>query len=329
MARFKNFVPQGVIPATLLAFNDDFSINEKETRRHLSFVAATRGISAITINGHASEVHACSFDEQERLLAIAGDEIGDRLPLIGGIYADGSHDAARLAKMHQRGGASALLCFPPNSLGMGGVQKRPEMAFAHFKMIADATDLPLIVFQYANELAYDLDTLVKLAETIPQIKAVKDWSPAQRHERNIRVLQSLPRPVNLLTTNSAWLMSSLSMGANGLLSGAGSVIADLQVALFEAVRNDDFAVAKELSERVWLTSEVFYADPFADMHNRMKEALVSLGRLDRAVVRPPLVKLPQAEIARIAQAMRAAGIERDGATGLGATGLHPTSVAAE
>ncbi len=329
MARFKNFVPQGVIPATLLAFNDDFSIDEKETRRHLSFVAATRGISAITINGHASEVHACSFDEQERLLAIAGDEIGDRLPLIGGIYADGSHEAAKLAKMHQRGGASALLCFPPNSLGMGGVQKRPEMAFAHFKMIADATDLPLIVFQYANELAYDLDTLVKLAETIPQIKAVKDWSPAQRHERNIRVLQSLPRPVNLLTTNSAWLMSSLSMGANGLLSGAGSVIADLQVALFEAVRNDDFAVAKELSERVWRTSEVFYADPFADMHNRMKEALVSLGRLDKAVVRPPLVKLPQAEIARIAQAMRAAGIERDGATGLGATGLHPTSVAAE
>jgi 4-hydroxy-tetrahydrodipicolinate synthase len=324
MPRFKDFVPQGVIPATLLAFNDDFSINEKETRRHLSFVAATRGISAITINGHASEVHACSFEEQERLLAIAGEEIGDRLPLIGGIYADGSHAAAKLAKMHQRGGASALLCFPPNSLGMGGVQKRPEMAFAHFKMIADATDLPLIVFQYASELAYDLDTLVKLAETIPQIKAVKDWSPAQRHERNIRVLQSLPRPVNLLTTNSAWLMGSLSMGANGLLSGAGSVIADLQVALFEAVRNNDYESAKELGRRVWITSEVFYADPFADMHNRMKEALVLLGRQDKAVVRPPLVKISEAEIARIAQALRAAGVERNGASG-----LHPTSVAAE
>jgi 4-hydroxy-tetrahydrodipicolinate synthase len=316
MPRFKNYFPQGVIPATLLAFNEDFSIDEKETRRHLSFVAATRGIGAITINGHASEVHACSFDEQQRLLDIAGDEIGDRLPLIGGVYADGSHEAAKLAKMHERGGASALLCFPPNSLGMGGVQKRPEMAFAHFQTVAAATDLPLIVFQYANELAYDLDTLVKLSETIPAIKAVKDWSPAQRHERNIRVLQGLPRPVNLLTTNSAWLMSSLAMGANGLLSGAGSVIADLQVALFEAVQADDFVLARALGERVWRTSEVFYADPFADMHNRMKEALVSLGRIDKAIVRPPLVKLGSAEIARIAQAMRAAGIERDGAAGL-------------
>jgi 4-hydroxy-tetrahydrodipicolinate synthase len=321
MPRFKNYVPQGVIPATLLAFNDDYSINEKETRRHLSFVAATRGITAITINGHASEVHACSFDEQQRLLAVAADEIGDRLPLIGGIYSDGSHEAAKLAMMHERGGASALLCFPPNSLGMGGVQRRPEMAFAHFQTIAAATDLPLIVFQYANELGYDLDTLVKLTEIVPSIKAVKDWSAAQRHERNIRVLQSLPRPVNLLSTNSAWLMSSLAMGANGLLSGAGSVIADLQVALFEAVRDDDFALAKALAERVWRTTEVFYADPFADMHNRMKEALVSLGRLDKAVVRPPLVKLGNAEIARIADAMRAAGIERNGASGLGRAAL--------
>jgi 4-hydroxy-tetrahydrodipicolinate synthase len=65
------------------------------------------------------------------------------------------------------------------------------------------------------------------------------------------------------------------------------------------------------------------------MHNRMKEALVILGRQDKSVVRPPLVKLSEAEIARIAQAMRAAGIERDGAVGLGASGLHPASVAAE
>ena len=226
MPHFKDFVPQGVIPANLLAFHEDFSINEKETRRHLSFVAATDGITAITINGHASEVHACSFEDQQRLLAMAGDEIGDRMPLIGGIYADGSLEAAKLAKMHERGGASALLCFPPNSFGMGGIQRRPEMAFAHLQTIAAATDLPLIIFQYSNELAYDLDILVKLSEIIPSICAVKDWSPAQRHERNIRVLQNLSRPINVLTTNSAWLMSALSMGAKGLLSGAGSVIAD-------------------------------------------------------------------------------------------------------
>ena len=60
---------------------------------------------------------------------------------------------------------------------------------------------------------------------------------------------------------------------------------------------------------------MFYADPFVDMHNRMKEALVLLGKLPRAVVRPPLVKLERAEIARIRQALIEAGLlDKSGAT---------------
>ncbi len=53
---------------------------------------------------------------------------------------------------------------------------------------------------------------------------------------------------------------------------------------------------------------MFYAEPWADMHNRMKEALVLLGRLPRAVVRPPLVKLGRAEIDRIRAALIEAGL---------------------
>src|SRR5690242_19458470 len=135
MRRFQNYQPKGVIPATLLAFNEDFAINERETRRHLAHVAANRGLSAITVNGHASEVHACSFEEQQRILEIALDEVGDCLPLINGVYASGSIEAARIAQMADRTGASCLLVFPPDSMSMGG-QLRPEMALAHFKRIA-------------------------------------------------------------------------------------------------------------------------------------------------------------------------------------------------
>lgn len=312
MARFKDYVPEGVIPATLLAFDEDFRIDEAETRRHLSFVADTDGVGAITVNGHSSEIHACTFEEQARILDVTMDEIGDRVPVINGVYADGSIEAARIARMAEAGGASALLCFPPHSLGMGGVRHRPEMAMAHFRTIAHATDLPLIVFQYSDELAYSLDALVALAEQVPQIKAIKDWSPPQVHERHIRTLQGLSRPINVLSTNSAWLMSSLVMGANGLLSGAGSVIADMQVALFRAVQAGDMDRAQAINDRMWHMTDAFYANPFADMHNRMKEALVLLGRQDRAVVRPPLMKITDAEIARIGQAIDAAGLSAEG-----------------
>ncbi|MEZ5906625.1 MAG: dihydrodipicolinate synthase family protein [Geminicoccaceae bacterium] len=315
MRQFKGYRPKGVIPATLLAFNDDFSINEQESRRHLAEVAATKGLNAITVNGHASEVHACTFDEQKRILDISLEEVGDRLPLINGIYADGSLEAARLARMAEAAGASALLVFPPQSMSMGG-QLRPEMALTHFKTIAAATDLPLIVFQYpqATGLGYPFETLLRMCEEVPSIVAIKDWSnDGLLHERHTRTLQSLARPVTVLTTHSGWLMASLTMGCGGLLSGAGSVIPELQVALFEAVQAKDLATAQAINDRIYPMVQAFYAPPFLDMHNRMKECLVMLGRLDRAVVRPPLMKLGEAELDRLRKALDAAGLGRDGA----------------
>ncbi len=315
MPRFKEFRLEGVIPATLLALNEDMSIDERQTRKHLRDCALIPGVSAVTVNGHASEIHACTFDEQQRILAASLEEVGDKVPLINGVYADGSIEAARIADMAAREGASALLVFPPQSMSMGG-QLRPEMAIEHFRRIADATDLPIICFQYpmASGLGYPFDTLLKLFDAVPTIGAIKDWSnDPMLHEKHIRTFQNLPRPVNVLTTHSAWLMASLTLGANGLLSGAGSVIADLQVALFQAVRAGDLKKAQALNDRIYPLAQAFYAAPFLDMHNRMKEALVILGRLDKAVVRPPLMKLSDAEITRLADALRQAGVAREGA----------------
>ncbi len=308
MPRHASYVPHGVIPAVLLPFNDDLSIDEKSFRGHLRDVAAVKGLSAITINAHSTEVASCSFEEQRRVLEIAQDEIGGRLPIVNGIWADGSLEAARIARMAAEGGASALLVFPPAPFTMG---QNPDMALAHFKRIADATDLPIIVFQYplATGQGYPKDTLLRMCEEVPTIRAIKDWiGNVPHHEWHVRTLQSLPRPVNVLTTHSAWLLSSLVLGCNGLLSGSGSVIADLQAQLFRAVRGNDLAEAKRLNDRIYSLACVFYADPWADMHNRMKEALVLLGRLPRAVVRPPLAKLGRAEIDRIRAALVEAGL---------------------
>jgi 4-hydroxy-tetrahydrodipicolinate synthase len=299
------FVPAGVIPAVLLPFHDDLSIDEASYRTHLRDVSAVEGISAITVNAHASEVASCTFDEQRRVLEISKEELG-ALPIVNGVYADGSLEAARIARMAEKGGAAALLIFPSSIFSFG---QRPEMALAHFKRIADATDLPLILFQYplAGGQGYPLPTLIRLLDEVPSIKAIKDWcANPQLHERQIRVLQS--RSVNVLTTHSSWLLSSLVLGCKGLLSGSGSVIADLQARLFRAVQVGNLEEARKLHARITPTAEVFYAEPWVDMHNRMKEALVLLGKLPRAVVRPPLAKLPAEEIARIRAALVAAGL---------------------
>jgi len=303
MARFKDFVPRGVIPAVLLPFHDDLSIDEPSFRSHLRDVGAVEGLSALTINAHSTEVASCTADEQSRVLEIAADEVGGRLPLIHGIWADGSLEAARIARRAQSGGASALLVFPPAPFALG---QTADMALAHFKTIASASDLPVIGFPYplATGQGYPAATLTRLPDEIPTIRAVKDWTPnVSQHEAQVRALQSRSPPVNLLTTNSAWLLSSLVLGCNWLLSGSGSVIADLQARLFRAIQTNDLAEARRINDRIYPLARAFYADPFVDMHNRMKEALVLLGKLPRAVVRPPLVKISRAEIDLIREAL--------------------------
>jgi 4-hydroxy-tetrahydrodipicolinate synthase len=301
-------MPAGVIPAVLLPFADDLAIDEVSFRQHLRQVAATPGLSAITVNAHSTEVASCSTDEQRRVLDLAADEIGDQLALVNGIWADDSLQASRLAALAEKGGASALLVFPPAPFTLG---QSPAMACAHFKRIADATDLPIIVFQYplATGQGYPPDTLLAVCDSVPTVRAIKDWcGDVQQHEWHIRQLQSLPRPVNVLSTHSAWLLSSLVLGCNGLLSGSGSIISDLHSALYQAVRANDLAQARHLNDRIYPLAQIFYSKPGSDMHNRMKEALVLLGRLPRAVVRPPLTKLDAAEIARIGEALVRSGL---------------------
>ena len=310
MSHSQEFKLEGVIPATLLAFDKDFQINEKASRKHIKECALTNGISAVTVNGHSSEIHACNFEEQKRILSFSLEEVGDFIPLINGVYADGSIEAAKIAKMSDLIGASALLCFPPQSMAMGG-HLRPEMALEHFKRIADATDLPLICFNYpsAGNLTYPFDTLLKLFETVPTIKAIKDWSnDPMIHEKHIKTFQNLSNPVNVLTTHSSWLMSSLVMGAKGLLSGAGSVIAPLQVELFNAVKANNLESAQKINDRIFPLAQAFYSPPFLDMHNRMKEVLVLTGKMEEAIVRPPLMKLSSEEINKLKKAIQLSNI---------------------
>jgi 4-hydroxy-tetrahydrodipicolinate synthase len=309
------FKPEGVIPACLLPFDEELRIDAPQFKRHIVSVAAVEGISAITLNAHSTEVPSCTREEQQQVLELALDEVGGKLPVVNGVYADGSQEAARIARAAERGGASALLVFPSNTLSMGGVL-RPEMAETHLARIAEASGLPIILFQYpqSSNLNYPLDTLVRLCERIPSIVAIKDWCHEPvLHDRQIRALHGLTRRVNVLSTHSSWLMPSLVLGCDGLLSGMGSVVADLQVALFRAVGSGDLRTAQRLHDQLQPLAQAFYAPPFLDMHNRMKEALVLLGRIKCAAVRPPLCKLGDVEIAGIAAALKASDIHPDGA----------------
>jgi 4-hydroxy-tetrahydrodipicolinate synthase len=112
----------------------------------------------------------------------------------------------------------------------------------------------------------------------------------------------------MLSSFTMALMSTFLLGADGAISGMGSVVADLQAELFAACQKGDLDGARQINDRLDPLVRVFYAPPFVDMHNRMKEALVLLGRIPAAHVRPPLTPVGDAEREAIRQALVAAGL---------------------
>jgi 4-hydroxy-tetrahydrodipicolinate synthase len=297
-----------VMPANILPFKADLSIDEPAYRRHLRWLADTRGVTGIVANGHASEVSSLSREERKRSLAIALDEIAGQCPVIAGVYSDGTAEAVELARDARASGAAGILLFPP-TLFMWGAQVKPDMVIRHYTEVA-AAGVPIIAFEYppASGIGYEPATLAQLAE-IPQVAGVKDWSnDIVAFERNLRAVRATGRPVAMLSAFTISLMATFLLGADGAISGMGSVTADLQVELFAACGKGDLEEARRVNDRLDPLVRVFYAPPFVDMHNRMKEALMLLGRIPAAHVRPPLTPVPAAERDAIRRALLESGL---------------------
>ncbi len=299
----------GCMPANLLPFTADLAIDEPAYRKHLRWLVDAPGVTGLVANGHAAEVASLTRDERRRALDIALDEVAGKVPVVSGVYTDGTLEAVELARDAQAAGAAGLLVFPP-TLFMWGAQLKPDMVLRHFQTLADAVDLPLVVFEYpvASGIGYSPETLAELCK-IPTVAAIKDWSnDIVSYEKNLRAVRATGRPVAIMSSFTMSLMASFVLGADGCISGMGSVVADLQAALLAAVRTGRLDEARSINDRLAPLVSVFYAPPFVDMHNRMKEALAILGRIPAAHVRPPLTPVSDDERHRIRLGLRAANL---------------------
>lgn len=296
----------GVVPANILPLHDDLSIDEPAYRAHIRSLAEVPGVVAVTCNGHAAEVSALSRDERRRAVALACAAAGD-VPVIAGIHAENHAQAIAYARDAEAEGATALLVFPLPALALGGSQ---EMGYRHVAELAAAVALPLVVFSYPafTGMQYDLETLARIC-AIPSVTAVKEWTlDLRKHEDTRDLLAGLDHPVSLLTSFSTNLLPALTSGADGILSGHGSVIAGLQAGLLDAVRSGDLAEAGRRYACIQVLTKVIYRAPLANMYARMKEHLIMLGHQMGPAVRPPLEPIGDTERQALRTALADAGL---------------------
>jgi 4-hydroxy-tetrahydrodipicolinate synthase len=301
-------VLRGSLPASLCPFRPDFSVDEEAFASHVRWLVEASKGGGVVCNGHAGEVASLTRKERKRVVEVAVREAKGKAPVVSGVYTDSPPEAVEFARDAEAAGASAILLFPPPVFGGGG-NRAEAMVLGFAQSVASAVGVGVVIFQFpVAGLGYPTELLLRLME-IPNVVGVKEGSDhLPTFERNLRAIKKARPEVSVLTTNNTMLFSSTALGADGILSGSGSVVADLHAELFEAVHRGDLRAARAVNDRIWPLTQVFYCDPPVNMHNRMKVALEFLGRQPKAVVRPPLQPLGEEERARIIRGVQEAGL---------------------
>src|SRR3954471_9321349 len=208
--------------------------------QHLATHLVDRGNDGLVISGTSGESPTTSDDEKERLLRAVVEAVGDRAHVVAGVGTYDTAHTVELARQAEKAGAAALLVVTP-------YYSRPPQAglLAHFTTVADATDLPVMVYDIPVRSGVPIqhETLLRLAEH-PRIVANKDAKgdvfAAQRVMANSDLVY--------YSGDDALNLTLLAIGAVGFVSVTGHLIADRHAALIEAFQAGEVAKAREIND---------------------------------------------------------------------------------
>ena len=311
---------RGIIPACITTFDADGRFDEAGYRRYLQWLLP-QGPVALAINADTGEGPHLWPDERERVLKVAVDEAGD-VPVIAGLSAMFTAQGVEEARRAEGAGAAGLLVFPIPAYQ--GSPLDPAIPVAYHEAIARGCGLPLVAFQLQPALGgviFAEDTLRRIA-AIDSVVALKEASfDARLYLATRRMIERLERPIDLLTGDDNFIFESFVLGAEGALIGFGTLATDLQVEMYHLTRQDRWAEARAIWERILPLEEAVYGPPVRDYRARTKIALKHLGVIESTTMRPPLMPLGESAAAAVIAALTAAGIAPASATrreGIGA-----------
>ena len=301
---------RGIIPAIATPMNARAEIDLPAMRRYIEWLVPQVPIS-LAINMDTGEGPHLTFDEKQRILETVVETVNGRCSIVAGVAGPSTAAGVANARAARECGAQALVVFPiPAFLGQ---PLKPEVPYRYHAAIAEATDLPLVLFNLQPALGgvlYTTEVLQRLVE-IPTVAAIKEASfDAMRYLQVKAALDSASRRITLLTGNDNFIYESFLLGAEGALLGFSTIGTAEQVQMLAALRARDYEAAQEIGNRLQPLADTVFAQPVVDYRARTKEALVMLGGLDAeaAHVRPPLLPVDEADRQVIRKALVRAGL---------------------
>jgi len=288
---------KGSIVAIVTPMQEDGSLDLAAFRALIDFHIA-QGTDGIVVVGTTGESPTVDVEEHELLIAEAVKHAAKRIPIIAGTGANSTREAIELAVFSKKAGADASLTVVP-------YYNKPtqEGLYLHFKAIAEAVDMPHILYNVPGRTAADMtnDTVLRLAQ-IPNIVGIKDATGGI--ERGSDLLQRAPKDFAVYSGDDASTLALMLLGAVGTISVTANVAPKLMHEMCQAGLAGDVARAREINYRLLgLHRHLFIeANPIP-----VKWAVARMGKMKNAL-RLPLTPLSAAAQPAVENAMRQAGV---------------------
>lgn len=275
---------QGVMPAVTTKFNADFSIDRSWTKKNIE-AQIDAGVDGIIVCGSLGEASTLSLDEKLEVLDIAVDASRGRVPVLLTIAENSTLDGCRQAEAGAKHGAAGYMVLP----GLRYLSDRRE-TLNHFRMVADASPLPLMI--YNNPLAYGVDMTPEMFAEIAdeaKIVAIKESSGDVRRVTDL--INVVGDRYAILCGVDNLAMEAMLMGAHGWVAGLVCAFPHETVAIYRLIRAGRLDEARTLYR--WF-APLLALDVSAKLVQNIKlaEAIVGLGT---EPVRPPRLPLAGAE----------------------------------
>jgi len=291
----------GSLVAIVTPMFEDGRIDMARFRQLIDWHVA-EGTDGIVVVGTTGESPTVDFDEHKELIRVAVDHAKGRIPIVAGTGGNSTAEAVELTESAKKAGATACLSVVP-------YYNKPtqEGLYRHFRKIAEAVDLPMIVYNVPGRTVADLhnDTMMRLAQ-VPGIIGIKDATA--NIERGTDLVKRAPRNCAIYSGDDATALALILLGGHGTISVTANVAPRLMHEMCAAALVGDVKKARDLNLKLLgLHQKLFVeANPIP-----VKWALAQMGRIE-AGLRLPMTPLAERFHETVREALAEAGINLPG-----------------
>jgi 4-hydroxy-tetrahydrodipicolinate synthase len=278
--------------ALITPFTRDGSVDERALTALVDWQIA-EGIHFLVPCGSTGEAATLTPDEHSYVVRLVSDRVAGRVPVVAGAGSNDTNRAIQMSKAMRDAGATHLLHVSPM------YNKPPQRGIIeHFRAIAGATDLPVIVYNVPGRTGSNVEARTTLAlSEIPNIAGIKEASGNLVQIQDI--LRERPPHFSVLSGDDALTLGVMAAGGDGVISVTSNAAPRLMALLVEHCRAGAIEQARTVQERLlpWMSAAFLESNPIP-----AKAALASMGKIEN-VLRLPLVPLDPRHDAALREAL--------------------------